>query len=554
MYNIQDIVNVIIANCEELKLIETVKNASIKGNEGCGTILYQLNILMDDIKENDSNWFGKDTRTKRHVLSELVSDDWPYASLFETFTNMSKRGSETSTSPDKETSYVMSSMNLSGKSADRLAIREYVANQLSVVHNTLVAARNGSVNAVRLFQLRTIIQDIISYQTLILTTFASKQKQYLPLVGMKNVQILSLISSDTLFSELNNIRNVVIEKGLGFPMKITSENVHFLFQMSSPEIAFYRDQVFVTFKLPLISKHPGNYYSLIKVTSALTSIIENVYGYVAPNHEFLAIDAHKEKYITLTVDDLNDCRQMINTTSMICRQTSIAMQASTSSDIEINIFLDQKNERKDQVFLGERYIRNDAPIFIKVLKPNSWLVTMPQVRNVRYMCDGKYTQESLVQINGLLTIGNNCKFSTGNVVLVGHNILRNSLIFEHEIGNSSKKWSRQDDLNKILKDDDVFVNNNVTQVISFGESEKLFRISFTNDEINTKLHISTMKENLDDLEVSLIVFVSAVYLAIFAFLAWIKVVSKKRRDRQQPATTNSRDLQPSAPLYPSVAK
>lgn len=572
LHNIQNIVNTIVTNCEELKQIEMVNKVSIKGKEGCGHTLYQLNILMADIEENDSNWFGKDkSRTKRHILSDLVSDDWPnnYALLFEEFTNMSALGSETITSPDRETSYIMSSVNSFGTSDDRLAINEYVVNGESVVHNTLVAARNGSVNAVELFQLKTLIQDIISYQTLILTTFAKKQKQYLsilPLVGLKNVQISSVVlSSDTVTSELNNIRNIVIEKGLGLPMKVTYENVYLLLQILSPEIVLYRDQIFVTFKLPLISKIPGNYYSLFKVTSSLTNVGQNVYGYVAPNHEFIAIDAHKERYITLTVDDLNNCRQMKNA-SMICKQNLPPMQISTSSECEINVLLKRSAQLEHLLSCSKRYIRNNSPILIKVIKPNSWLITMPQAATVRYMCEGRHTQESFVQINGLLTIGNNCKFSTGNVAVTGHNTLLKSSIREHQ-PNFSEEWlGRSDDaINKILKHSE-FVSHNASHVISFGESEKLFRISYTNEDIVAKL--KEQKRIWNELrERFLIVFLGELtaFMGIGICIYLIYKTSSQISDSDSSSviptllskTTDSRNLKtvpkPSAPPpHPSV--
>lgn len=500
--NVQNIVSVIISNCEELKLIEMEKNASTKGNEGCGPILYRLNILMADIDENHSNWFGKDTRVKRNIVSELVLDDWPadHFSFVKEFKNMSARGRETSTVPDKETSYISSTFNSFGESTEtnQVSINDYVANQLSFVHNTLVAARNGSVNVVRLFQLRTTIQDIISYQMLILTTFTSKQKQFLsimPLVGEKNAQIPNVLPSDTVLSELLNIRNIVSEKGLDFPTKLTNANVHFLFQLSSPEISLFNDQIFVTFKVPLISKLSGNHFTLIKVTSSLHHLKDNLYSFVIPNHDFIAIDAHKEHYSTLTAEDLSNCHQISNGTSIICKQSTV-MSTMTASECEISLLRKQVYPVEDAINCKVRYIRSNAEIFIKVLKPNSWLVTMPKSTKVRHMCDGKATEEFFDQINGLLTIGSNCKFATDNVVITGHNTLAKSSIYEHLTGISSEKLAHQMQMTNRILIDNNFASNNIPQVINFGEHEKLFRMSFGLIDVNMSFELTNLSERV----------------------------------------------------------
>lgn len=481
--NIQDIVTVITSNCEELKQIEMEKNASVKGNEGCGPVLYRLSILMADIEENDSNWFGKDTRVKRNVIAELVLGDWPEDPVIfsREFSNMVARGIKTRTSPVKETSYISSTLNTAGilYEKNQMAINEYVSGQLSSVQNTLVAARNGSVNVVRLYQLRTTIQDIISYQMLILTTFASKQKQFLsmmPLVGKKNAQIPNILQSDVLMNELNNIRDIVSERGLDFPMKLTTENVQFLIQLASPEISLYNNnQIFVTFQVPLISKLSGNYFTLFKITSALHHLSHNLYSFVDPIHDFIAIDAHKEHYTILTVEDLNGCRQISNVTSIICARNSPVMSTMTASECEISLI----QQRPSAAACNDRYIRNNAEIFIKVLKPNTWLVTMPKITKVRYMCEGETTQEFLIQINGLLTIGSNCKFATDNVVITGHNTFPKSTIHEHQRGISSTKLEAQLKISNTILTDDRFTSNDISQVINFGENEKLFQISYS---------------------------------------------------------------------------
>lgn len=394
----QHSVHIITKHCDELKLIEMERNASIKSNEGCGHTVNRLGKLMADIEENDSDWFGKDSRMKRRIGSELVLDDWSedYSAFLEEFRNMSARGSKTSTSSEIRTSYISSKMNSVGKlfQENVIAVTDY-ANYISVVDNALAAAKNGSISAVRLYQVRTTIQDYISQQMLLLATFSSQQEQYLNIlspVGKKNAQIPTILSSDTLLTELNNIRNIVGDEGLDFPQKITSKNVQFLFQRSSPEISLLDDQIFLTFRFPLISKLSSNRFTLFKVTSSLYNVKDNLYSFVVPNHDFIAIDHNKEHYTSLTVDDLNMCRQISNMTSIICKQT-VLMSTLTSSECEISLLNKRLYGGIESSDCNVRYVRNNAEIFVKVFKPNSWLVTLPDSTRVRYMCDGKPTQE-----------------------------------------------------------------------------------------------------------------------------------------------------------------
>lgn len=574
--NIQNTVSVIVRNCEEL--IEMEKNVSTNGsNEGCGPILYRLNILMADIEESDSNWFGKDTRVKRNIVTELLLDDWPddHSSFVNEFRNMAVSGSKMSTSPVKDTSYISSTLNSVGKSSEinQMLINEKVATQLTSVHNSLVAARNGSVNVLRLFHLKSTIQEIISNQMLVVTIFTSKQKQYLsfmPLVGKKNAQIHNILPSGVLISELNHVRNLVSEKGLDFPMKLTTENVQFLMQLSSPEISLFNDQIFVTFQVPLISKLFGNHFTLFKVTSAIGCHLNaNYYSFVFPNHDFLAIDAHKEHYTTLTVEDLNNCHQISNLTSIICKQTSPVMLTSTATDCEISVLF----KREIASTCNERYFRNNAEIFIKVLKPNSWLVTMPKVTKVRYMCEGKNTQEFNVQINGLLTIGSKCKFATDNVVITGHNTFPKSSIHEHPRGFSIKKQLQL--LRGIWKDDQFA--NNIPQVINFSENERLLRISYSINDLTTKLQVKHVSDDLNRAKYEFtyfiwklqIIFPISILIIVLLFilhnlyLAYLfnRIDSKEKINQSKTTLTlrktvvkSSTSTQPSAPSTPSTSE
>lgn len=480
--NIQNSVELIQNNCEELKLIELVKNASSKGNEDCSAVLYRLNILMNDIEETDRNLFGKDERVKRYAVNELSLDGWPedHRSFFDKFSSMSARGSKTSTAPEQDTSYITSMLNTVGKRSEKnqMVINAHVAEQLSFVADALASARNGSADVVRLIELKATIQDIVSYQMLILTTFSSKQKQFLsilPLAGKKNAQMSKILAADTLLDELQNIRNVVSEQGLDFPMRLTSKNVHTVFQLSTPEITLFDDQIFLTVQLPLISKFSGNHFTLLKVTSALYNLRDNFYSFVVPNHEFIAIDALKEHYTTLTVDDLNKCQQISNTTALICKQTSPMRSILTSVECEIRILYNTVDE---SIQCRWRHMQTDASIFIKTLRPNTWLVTMPKSTKVRYMCKGKATQEFFTQINGLLTIDSNCKFAFDNVLITGHNSLSMSPIHERSSQNSFDKdlvwW--------IIEDILPCEANNISYVINFGDSEKLLQISYSRED------------------------------------------------------------------------
>ncbi|XP_037029617.1 uncharacterized protein LOC119069623 [Bradysia coprophila] len=494
--NIRYVVYNIRNYCEELKSIEAEKNASVKGNEGCGPALLKLNFLMADIDTNDNQWLGKDKRAKRNAFSDLVSDDWPsdHSTFLNEFTNMSAHGVETSASATEQTSYVMSTLNSVRKlSKNNESIDAYIANQLSQVHNTLVAARNGTVNAVRLFQLRTTIPDIISYQLLILTNFASKQKQYLnlmSLVGVANAPVLTILPTSILLSELNNIRSIVSEKGLGFPVQLASENVHLLLHILTPEISRCGDQVFITFKIPLIAKLTGNYFTLFKITSALNNVSGTIYSFIVPNHEVIAIDAHKEHYVVLSVDDLKKCRQVGNGTATLCKQTSPPMSVRTSTECEIMILLKYRIPK----WCDERYIRNYADIFIRVMQPNTWLVTMPKSSKIRYLCEGKKIYETTSQINGLLTIDSNCQFFTDDVVIAGDTTLPKRSVREHLVGH----FEKEQQLNETsgLESNEHFTSNHIAQVIGFGESEYLLRISCSRSDARIMKSVTELEDKV----------------------------------------------------------
>lgn len=105
----------------------------------------------------------------------------------------------------------------------------------------------------------------------------------------------------------------------------------------------------------------------------------------------------------------------------------------SSNECEINLL--QKRKLNGHLTCDTQYIRNNVGIFIKVLKPNSWLVSFPKPTKVRYICDGKHTQESSVQTSKtmLLSINHDCKFATDTMLVTGNNnvIFPTSKIYEH---------------------------------------------------------------------------------------------------------------------------
>lgn len=532
------------------------KNASVKGIEGCGPALLKLNFLMATIDENDVDWLGKQRRAKRNVFTDLVSQNWPndYSTFFNEFANMSGNGMEASTSTGKQTSFIMSSLNSAWKSSGSSAsIDEYVANQLSQVHNTLVAARNGSVSVVRLFQLRTTIPDIISYQLLILNNFASKQSRYLNIISLlevRNAPIPTLLSTSILLTELNKIRSIVSDDGLGFPMQLTSENMHFLLHMSVPKISLFRDQIFVTFMFPLISKMSEDYFTFFKVTSALQHRNGPVYSFVFPKHDVIAIDTHKERYVTLTIDDLNNCHQVGNNSVTLCKETSLPMSVHKSTECEIMILL--KHQYPSDCH--ERYLRNYADIFIKVMQPNTWLVTMAKRSRVRYLCKGNDTiYETMTQINGLLTIDSDCKFFTEDVVIVGDNISPKWSVREHLI-EKLKKVEHLDTPSG-LEANEQLISNHVAQVIGFGETEKLLRISYSRQHMGIMRTLTYLTNTFDILEKHhlLTLVTLMLWVIVWVYLCFLVLwIHKHVRDGIKSSKTTTATSTPSLPAQPSA--
>lgn len=532
---IKGIVNVIMNHCDELKRIEMEKNPSTRNSEGCGIALHKLGIVMTEIEENDKRWFGKGTHAERMVMSDLAVEDWPNNAhnLFtEKFQNMSAFGRQTWTSPEEETSFIMSAMNSVTKPIEshRALINDYVTSQLSIVHNTLVDARNGSASAVRLFQLKSTVQDVISYQMVVLASFASKQKQYFnvaSLVGMKNAQIASTLSSDVLMNELNNIRYIVSETGYGFPFKVTTENVHFMLRLSSPEVTLFKDQIFITFKLPLILKGSQNRFTIFKVTTSLYKLTENIYSFIIPNHEFIAVDAYNDKYVPMSIEQYTSCRRMSNETFMICKQNSMAVSTVASSECEVNVLLMQHDPFNVPNKCNRRYLRTDSEVFTKVMKPNSWLITMPKSMKVRYMCEGKPTQEYFVQLNGLLTIESNCELSTDNSVITGKTPSK-TLIVEHRYTNFSRNLARDVTISNGILKYQLLDTTEFVEVIGFGEKEKFYRSSGVAKFIETKVN----EKNTMHFEIKTVLFVISptlvITLILMIFLGYRDARAQKR--------------------------
>lgn len=160
-YN-KNVVELIMNKCEELKLIE-IGDVT---NEGCGSTAHQLRTLTDII--NDNNWFTKDIRFRRNIFSDLLLNDClkDKHSFEKEFEKMSALGNKTITVHARQISFI--------SSHNHTPTTDYMENQLSYIGSTLSAAKNSSFNTTQLLQLRISIQELISYEIAVLTSFALK--------------------------------------------------------------------------------------------------------------------------------------------------------------------------------------------------------------------------------------------------------------------------------------------------------------------------------------------------------------------------------------------
>lgn len=491
--NLQRMVSSVKKLCSEVKADNRTLylNDIFNVTEGCGPIVDEMDIIMTEIEEYDSSWFynGKIivSRKKRGLLNIIgevskslfgtlsESDSEEYMREFE---NLEKKGILRDQIIKKQTTIIQSSVNLLQSTTAQL---EEKNRQLKFqIDNIRRRVDDLAISTVYIGSIaaKASVQDMISFLTLLIISFQTKQKQFLQAIaiGEKGANNPILIPPQLFMEELDKIRTAIVARDLDLPLEVRRDSITTFYQLASPQVRIVNNQLIISFSIPLVAMTSFNIY---KVTSVPNRIQGNYFNFVIPTHEYIAVDKYKNHYVTMSHDEMDNCHH-IGGSRLVCKQISPIMTSHNTEFCEVKVLRDEDNLAHCNV----RISNLTSEIWIKLRQPNTWIYTLPKLETIHISC-GKEVFNQKVVGTGTLSISAGCEIKTNYILIKGFRTSE-TIVYRNFIPSVKNAFNFNKTVQEFLKMD-KFSMKNVVQpnVVNFGQQEKLQAISMSLDEIKT---------------------------------------------------------------------
>lgn len=535
---------------EMFKICDELKGKSLSSQEvdiSCGPILEQIELILQELEEYNIKWF-MGNRKKRALLNIVGSvsktlfgtlDEQDAAGYLAEFENLKKQNKLRDRITEKHTSLIQSLTNLVISTEDsRKNQTDKLLNQINSIKNSMENLLKTYAPAMLTMKLKTQVQDMTSYVILLVVNFKSRQRQILETitVGQKSPNSPALIPPQMFLSELIHIRGEINSRDLDLPLEPKTEYLTMFYSISTPEARIIGNQLVVSFTLPLVTKTE---YILYKISSLPHRIKENIFKYIIPTHEFLAMDSFKDKYVSIGVEELDNCHHLENR-KLACKQTTPIMATYNTANCEVNMLKMMNNLEICQ----ERISNLTGELWIKLRQTNTYLYVFPGGENVYIKC-GKFVENKYLEGTGKIFIQPNCQIKTDKVIIHGFKTIETDKI--RQIIPIVKKSNKvKNILEKAMKLDNFHIKEvSLPSVVSLGQKEKLQMISVGVDEIKM------MENELRDtwtpqmIRNSIWKILSAILLVILIFgvlIGWLIVQKLKKLKKDKKLSMQNRAI------------
>lgn len=542
-------INLTVYNLEYIKLhsmISLVKEICISIDEkmdndvhyksGCNQTLMQINDLMLEIEEHHSKWFLPHKISKRGIINPIGNlqralfgtlDNTDAEFYLKEFEILHHNDNLQNSIIKNQTSLIQSTINMMGKLDSKINV---TISHIEAVINRFIGKYESQTSTLSV--LKTNANELFIHVTLTIIQFMHNQKIYLNAISLNqnNGNNPNLIPPKLFYNELKKIHSQITAMELDLPLQIKQENLATFYQISLVESKIIKDQLIVSFTLPLVNTKK---YILYKSTSLPVLIKNNLYSFIVPHHEYVALDSVKDKYIPITNDELKACFQ-ISETNLICKETFPIMSAIGTSICEINLLRMDKVSDECNI----RIANFSAEIWIKLRQPNSYVFTFPKRQFVYISCP-LYNHDQFIEGTGVIYLEPGCNIKTNNLILHTFQTIT-TVLYRHITPIIHIDINITQIVNKISVIENFHIPEIVyPSIINYGEQNTLESISLGLKDIQEmeqqlvyKLAPQDLRNNISTLFITTVVIMLVV---LVIYIRYIYKKSKKIRTRRLKA-------------------
>lgn len=547
-------------------------NMSVEEYTTCGPIQQQITYLTTQIEEYNVEHF-QDTKIRRkrgflNIVGELAkdlfgtlseSDSQQYQKQFEHLLTTNSIRDEIS---QKQSTLIQSTFNLLTETRAEAANNDKQINaQIYKIENHLNQFSKYVDDFLYLTQLNIFSQGLLMFVMLLITSFKEKQMKFLEALslGTKGGNSPIIIPPNVFYRELSAIRNALSGRAIDLPLTLSKETLPLFYQIASPRSSLRNNQLIIVLTIPLTDMEQ---YNLYKVTSFPFHMHDNIYQFIVPTHEYIAISRYSQRYVAFTNQELANCHSTFlptNQSILTCMELKPIMDVSPSrDDCEITLLTKDLISQNCDI----RVANVTSEIWIKIREHNSWIYVLPSNTMVRIDCLGSDIQNLLINGTGILSIHEDCNIKTDNILIQAFKIYQNEILLEAiPYGKINVNVSRI--MNDIVKFPEIHLKTiSSPSVISFGQSHKLKELSTgirdlmqLEQDLSSKHTPTALRQSLNALNIFIICIFA---LIVFMILRSTLKNRRRRQDLQKYAkrvvafTNKKQNLPTPFPTVPQV--
>lgn len=487
----------IICNTLDRRFNFPADTPSIKSEDfsrKCGASYDQILKLMDNIEDfNIHQFYSHSSRTKRapfnfvgNILSSLFGtlSQEDAENYITQFNDLERQAAESVMVQDDLTTLITATAQaMKQVHEDNLDFRRKTEKQIEVLNVTMFRLSNNFDNLWLNLEVQFQLTNLLTFISLSITAFHEKQKRFLEAlsIGVHGGSHTPMILPPAVFlQELTKIRNAFAGKDLDLPLPIDKDTLTSFYQIADTRSRIVDEQLIVQMSIPIVSTQE---FELNKLTSFPFHLQGNTYSFIIPSPEYVALDTLREKFITLTQKELDNCHNFggnVQHSELICMQLSPVM-STISDDCSVSLVTQDHHPQHCDV----RISNISSETWIRLQKMNSWIAVFPQKQLIYVKCNNFPTFERQIEGTGIVLLGEDCQIKTNHILIQAQKSYNSSLYsreqptiyYSSDFNNTLQKLNQSSSL-EIKKLD-------YPSVISLGESAKLAKLSSSLDDLLT---------------------------------------------------------------------
>lgn len=265
--------------------------------------------------------------------------------------------------------------------------------------------------------------DATTILLMLIASYKSNQEKFLQALafGGKNDNVALLIPPRVLADELLKISSLISGQSITIPAPINEASMPLYYQIGTARSRIINNQLILSYAIPLPDTKE---FYLSKVTSFPHKLQNGYYNFIIPNHDFIAVDAYRQKFLAFTNSEISNCHDYqihSNKSTLLCKLLNPILDINPiRDDCEITLLTREIASTN----CDNRVTEILQELWIKLRANNQWIYVFPQKEVVYITCTGFPRSTEHIQGAGILAFSEDCEIKSGKILVQGYKTYR----------------------------------------------------------------------------------------------------------------------------------